>query len=186
MQPLAHAMPLFSGGGQVWTWGEPWGDFSMQVDRTPRKVPGAANIAKIACGAFHNLALSKRACPCLSSDMPACTCLPRARVLLCLPPCVCHALPCLCLSDVCSASAPACACSVTCLLSGGLTFSCARAAGPKLHANDFVVVCPKSGGNKRACRGSLCTKNTVWLCFGGLMGFVGYGRSGSKCLSSWR
>ena len=43
----------------MWTWGEPWGDFSMQVDRTPRKVPGAVNVAKIVCGAFHNLALDK-------------------------------------------------------------------------------------------------------------------------------
>lgn len=43
---------------QVWTWGEPWGDFSMNVNRNPRKVDGAKNIAKIACGAFHNLALS--------------------------------------------------------------------------------------------------------------------------------
>ncbi|KAK9838506.1 hypothetical protein WJX81_003780 [Elliptochloris bilobata] len=46
--------------GEVWTWGEPWGDFSMQVDRTPRKVPGAVNVAKIVCGAFHNLALNKQ------------------------------------------------------------------------------------------------------------------------------
>ena len=46
----------------MWTWGEPWGDFSMQVDRTPRRVPGAVNIAKIVCGAFHNLALNKYAC----------------------------------------------------------------------------------------------------------------------------
>ena len=43
---------------QVWTWGEPWGDFSMNVNRHPRPVPGATNIAKIACGAFHNLAFS--------------------------------------------------------------------------------------------------------------------------------
>ena len=21
----------------MWTWGEPWGNFSMQVDRTPRR-----------------------------------------------------------------------------------------------------------------------------------------------------
>ena len=42
---------------QVWTWGEPWGDFSMDVNRKPRLVKGATNIAKIACGAFHNLAL---------------------------------------------------------------------------------------------------------------------------------
>ena len=45
--------------GDVWTWGEPWGDFSMKVDRQPKKVPHAENVAKIACGAFHNLALTK-------------------------------------------------------------------------------------------------------------------------------
>ena len=45
--------------GEIWTWGEPWGDFSMQVDRQPRKVEGTGNIAKIACGAFHNLALTQ-------------------------------------------------------------------------------------------------------------------------------
>lgn len=44
--------------GEVWTWGEPWGDFSMQVNRKARKVEGASDIAKIACGAFHNLLLS--------------------------------------------------------------------------------------------------------------------------------
>ena len=44
--------------GQVWTWGEPWGDFSMHVDRAPKRVEGAAGIVKIACGAFHNLALN--------------------------------------------------------------------------------------------------------------------------------
>jgi Regulator of chromosome condensation (RCC1) repeat len=43
---------------QVWTWGEPWGQFTMVMDRRPKPVPGTANIAKIACGAFHNLALS--------------------------------------------------------------------------------------------------------------------------------
>ncbi len=42
----------------MWTWGEPWGDFSMDVNRSPRKVEGATGIAKIACGAFHNLLLS--------------------------------------------------------------------------------------------------------------------------------
>lgn len=42
----------------MWTWGEPWGDFSMEVNRSPRKVEGATDIAKIACGAFHNLLLS--------------------------------------------------------------------------------------------------------------------------------
>ena len=43
---------------QVWTWGEPWGDFSMKVDRSPKSVAGATNIVKIACGAFHNLCLN--------------------------------------------------------------------------------------------------------------------------------
>ena len=44
---------------QTWTWGEPWGEFSMKVDRSPRLVEGAHDIAKIACGAFHNLLLSR-------------------------------------------------------------------------------------------------------------------------------
>lgn len=46
---------------QVWTWGEPWGEFSMQLDRSPRPVPDATDVAKIACGAFHNLALTRSA-----------------------------------------------------------------------------------------------------------------------------
>ena len=52
---------------QVWTWGEPWGDFSMKVDRSPKSVAGATDIVKIACGAFHNLCLNAcaSACPCL-------------------------------------------------------------------------------------------------------------------------
>lgn len=49
---------------QVWTWGEPWGEFSMQLDRSPRPVPDATDVAKIACGAFHNLALTR--CPSLA------------------------------------------------------------------------------------------------------------------------
>lgn len=44
---------------QVWTWGEPWGEFSMELDRSPREVPDAVDVAKIACGAFHNLALTR-------------------------------------------------------------------------------------------------------------------------------
>ncbi|CAL5222769.1 g5181 [Coccomyxa viridis] len=44
--------------GEVWTWGEPWGDFSMKVDRSPKSVAGATDIVKIACGAFHNLCLN--------------------------------------------------------------------------------------------------------------------------------
>mmetsp|Transcript_5358 Transcript_5358/g.15331 ORF Transcript_5358/g.15331 Transcript_5358/m.15331 type:complete len:664 (+) Transcript_5358:598-2589(+) len=52
-----HSVAL-TDSGEVWTWGEPWGDFSMEVNRSPRKVEGATDIAKIACGAFHNLLLS--------------------------------------------------------------------------------------------------------------------------------
>ncbi|KAF6250550.1 hypothetical protein COO60DRAFT_1465227 [Scenedesmus sp. NREL 46B-D3] len=44
-------------GGEVWTWGEPWGEFALELQRAPRKVPGAVGIASIACGAFHNMAL---------------------------------------------------------------------------------------------------------------------------------
>ncbi len=44
---------------QVWTWGEPWGEFAMKIDRHPRPVEGAKEIAKISCGAFHNLALNR-------------------------------------------------------------------------------------------------------------------------------
>ena len=46
---------------QTWTWGEPWGEFSMKLDRSPRLVEGARDVAKIACGAFHNLLLSRSA-----------------------------------------------------------------------------------------------------------------------------
>lgn len=31
----------------------------MELDRTPREVPDAVDVAKIACGAFHNLALTR-------------------------------------------------------------------------------------------------------------------------------
>eukprot|EP00197_Chlamydomonas_leiostraca_P014556 CAMPEP_0202864320 /NCGR_PEP_ID=MMETSP1391-20130828/4611_1 /ASSEMBLY_ACC=CAM_ASM_000867 /TAXON_ID=1034604 /ORGANISM="Chlamydomonas leiostraca, Strain SAG 11-49" /LENGTH=825 /DNA_ID=CAMNT_0049544055 /DNA_START=66 /DNA_END=2539 /DNA_ORIENTATION=+ len=47
--------------GEVWTWGEPWGDFSMRIERTPLPVPGATGMVAIAAGAFHNMALSKQA-----------------------------------------------------------------------------------------------------------------------------
>ncbi|CAL8461917.1 g1448 [Coccomyxa elongata] len=49
---------VLTDAGEVWTWGEPWGDFSMKVDRHPKKVEGASDIVKLACGAFHNLALN--------------------------------------------------------------------------------------------------------------------------------
>ncbi|KAK9819733.1 hypothetical protein WJX72_001724 [[Myrmecia] bisecta] len=45
--------------GKVWVWGEPWGEFSMTLDRKPRALPDVTGIAKIACGAFHNLALNR-------------------------------------------------------------------------------------------------------------------------------
>ncbi len=50
---------VLTAAGEIWTWGEPWGDFSMQVDRQPRKIAATGSIAKIACGAFHNLALTQ-------------------------------------------------------------------------------------------------------------------------------
>ena len=53
--PHLHILPWRV---QVWTWGEPWGDFSMKVDRSPKSVAGATDIVKIACGAFHNLCLN--------------------------------------------------------------------------------------------------------------------------------
>lgn len=42
--------------GHVWQWGEPWGDFSMEVNRSPRKL-NVENVLSIASGAFHNVAL---------------------------------------------------------------------------------------------------------------------------------
>lgn len=50
---------VLTAAGEIWTWGEPWGDFSMKVDRRPRKIEGATKIAKVVCGAFHNLALTQ-------------------------------------------------------------------------------------------------------------------------------
>lgn len=32
-----HSLALTE-DGEVWTWGEPWGDFSMKVERTPHRV----------------------------------------------------------------------------------------------------------------------------------------------------
>ena len=39
-------------------WGEPWGDFSMTIDRRPQRIDTTGDFIKIACGAFHNLALN--------------------------------------------------------------------------------------------------------------------------------
>ncbi len=72
-RPPAQPAAERAARSQVWMWGEPWGDFSMQVDRAPRKVPGAAGIAKIACGAFHNLALTR--CPAALSPPRSGACL---------------------------------------------------------------------------------------------------------------
>ena len=63
-----HSVAL-TDSGQIWMWGEPWGDFSMTVNREPRLLeisgPGglsqhrdATFVVKVACGAFHNLALT--------------------------------------------------------------------------------------------------------------------------------
>jgi alpha-tubulin suppressor-like RCC1 family protein len=70
-----HSLALTE-DGQIWQWGEPWGAFSMTIDRTPRRIrpepepeggtdgAAAADAAAdvcfvaIACGAFHNLALT--------------------------------------------------------------------------------------------------------------------------------
>lgn len=45
--------------GEVLMWGERWGDFSLVVQRSPQKLPGVRNIARVAAGAFHNLALTE-------------------------------------------------------------------------------------------------------------------------------
>lgn len=49
--------------GHIWMWGEPWGDFSMTVNREPRRLDISSKtkdtiVVKVACGAFHNLALT--------------------------------------------------------------------------------------------------------------------------------
>jgi alpha-tubulin suppressor-like RCC1 family protein len=51
-----HSVALTT-SGEIWQWGEPWGDFSIDVNRSPRKL-AAANVVSIASGAFHNLALN--------------------------------------------------------------------------------------------------------------------------------
>lgn len=49
-------------------WGEPWGDFSMTINRAPRRIDTTGDFVDIACGAFHNLALNSAGCGkrCLS------------------------------------------------------------------------------------------------------------------------
>jgi hypothetical protein len=54
-----HSLALTT-AGHLWMWGEPWGDFSMTIDRSPRRIGAtAARFVRVACGAFHNLALSQ-------------------------------------------------------------------------------------------------------------------------------
>ncbi len=61
-----HSVAL-SEAGHIWQWGEPWGEFEMTVHREPRRLNvgvghgadrGNATVVKVACGAFHNLALT--------------------------------------------------------------------------------------------------------------------------------
>jgi alpha-tubulin suppressor-like RCC1 family protein len=51
-----HSVALTT-SGHVWQWGEPWGDFSIEVNRSPRKL-NVSSVLSIASGAFHNLALN--------------------------------------------------------------------------------------------------------------------------------
>lgn len=38
--------------------GEPWGDFSMTINRAPRRIDTTGDFVDVSCGAFHNLALN--------------------------------------------------------------------------------------------------------------------------------
>lgn len=53
-----HSLALTE-SGQIWMWGEPWGDFSMTIDRSPRRIDTTSSFVRIVCGAFHNLALDE-------------------------------------------------------------------------------------------------------------------------------
>ena len=60
-----HSLALTE-DGQLWTFGEPWGSFSMVIDRSarrvvpedPEEVAERGGFVAISCGAFHNLALT--------------------------------------------------------------------------------------------------------------------------------
>lgn len=45
--------------GQLWMWGEPWGDFSLSVDRSPRRIDNNHQFVRIVSGAFHHLAVDR-------------------------------------------------------------------------------------------------------------------------------
>ena len=52
-----------SESGEVWQWGEPWGEFEMTVNREPRRLrmrekTAGERFVRVACGSFHNLALT--------------------------------------------------------------------------------------------------------------------------------
>lgn len=52
-----HSVAL-TDNGQIWMWGEQWGDFSMTVNRAPKRIDSTGNFVRVVCGAFHNLALT--------------------------------------------------------------------------------------------------------------------------------
>lgn len=52
-----HSVAL-SEVGEIWQWGEPWGEFEMTVHREPRRLELREAVVRVACGSFHNLALT--------------------------------------------------------------------------------------------------------------------------------
>ncbi|GAB4819656.1 hypothetical protein N2152v2_006702 [Parachlorella kessleri] len=52
-----HSLALTE-AGEIWQWGEPWGDFSVRIDRGPRRLDCTGDFVAVAAGAFHNLALN--------------------------------------------------------------------------------------------------------------------------------
>eukprot|EP00890_Picochlorum_soloecismus_P003284 jgi/Picsp_1/3957/NSC_01469-R1_ran gtpase binding len=52
-----HSVALTE-NGQIWTWGEQWGDFSMTINRNPRRIDESGDFVRVVCGAFHNIALT--------------------------------------------------------------------------------------------------------------------------------
>jgi hypothetical protein len=52
-----HSLALTE-SGEIYMWGEPWGDFSVTIDRRPRRMDTTGDFVAIAAGAFHNLALN--------------------------------------------------------------------------------------------------------------------------------
>ena len=51
-----HSLALTT-SGEVWQWGEPWGDFSMEINRSPKRLR-ISDVESVTSGAFHNLALT--------------------------------------------------------------------------------------------------------------------------------